>query len=317
MKILANDGISKSGLERFRQAGLEVIEHRVAQEQLPDFINENGIEILLVRSATQVTRELIDQCPSLKIIGRGGIGMDNIDLEYASELGIQVVNTPISSARSVAELVFAHFFTLARFLHESNRLMPLEGESQFNALKKSFATAVELQGKTLGVIGFGAVGQEVVKMGLSLGMKVKVCTRTARKETVEIEFFDSQRVSFELQTTQDLPEFLKDLDFLSVNTPKSKTYLLDTPEFERMKRGIRIVNTARGGVINEVSLLDAIEEGIVTGAALDVFESEPHPELPLLMNPSLSLSPHLGGSTLDAQEKIGRELAERILSLIQ
>jgi len=317
MKILANDGLSKSGVNRFTQAGHEVFEHRVAPEQLPDFISENGIEILLVRSNTQVTRELLDQCPSLKLIGRGGIGLDNIDTDYAEELGIAVVNTPKASSRSVAELVFAHFFTLARYLHESNRLMPLEGESQFKALKKSFSNAVELEGKTLGVIGFGSVGQEVVKMGISLGMHVKVCTRSPRTETLELRFFDSQKVSFEITTTNDMQDFLKDLDFLSINTPKTKEYIVDTPQFEQMKPGIRIVNTARGGVINEVTLLDAIEEGIVSGAALDVFESEPHPELPLLMNSGLSLSPHLGGSTLDAQEKIGLELAERILSIIE
>ncbi len=315
MKVLANDGISESGKKALLEAGIEFLEHRVAQEQLENFINENQVDVLLVRSATKVRKDLIDACKSLKIIGRGGVGMDNIDVEYAREKGISVINTPNASSRSVAEMVFAHFLSLARFLHDSNRMMPLEGDTQFNALKKSYSKAVELEGKTLGVIGFGGIGQEVVKIGISLGMKVKVCTRHPKTETIYLEFFDGQKVNFEITSTNDMDEFLKDLDFLSINTPKTKEYIIDSPQFEKMKDGIFIVNTARGGVINEVTLLDFIESGKVAGAALDVFENEPTPELPLLMNPALSLSPHLGGNTLDAQEKIGTELAAQILEL--
>ncbi len=315
MKVLANDGISKSGKNLLIDNGIEFLEHRVAQEQLENFINENKVDVLLVRSATKVRQDLIDACPSLKIIGRGGVGMDNIDVEYAKSKGIEVINTPNASSRSVAEMVFAHFFALARFLHESNRMMPLEGESQFNNLKKSYTNAVELQGKNLGVIGFGGIGKEVVKMGISLGMKVKVLTRKPKTETLTLDFFDGQNVNFEITSTNNMDEFLKDLDFLTLNTPKTTEYIIDSPQFEKMKDGIFIVNTARGGVINEVSLLDFIESGKVAGAALDVFENEPQPELPLLMNPSLSLSPHLGGNTLDAQEKIGTELALQILEI--
>lgn len=315
MKVLANDGISKSGKNLLIDNGIEFLEQRVAQEQLENFINENKVDVLLVRSATKVRQDLIDACPSLKIIGRGGVGMDNIDVEYAKSKGIEVINTPNASSRSVAEMVFAHFFALARFLHESNRMMPLEGESQFNNLKKSYTNAVELQGKNLGVIGFGGIGKEVVKMGISLGMKVKVLTRKPKTETLTLDFFDGQKVNFEITSINNMDEFLKDLDFLTLNTPKTTEYIIDSPQFEKMKDGIFIVNTARGGVINEVSLLDFIESGKVAGAALDVFENEPQPELPLLMNPSLSLSPHLGGNTLDAQEKIGTELALQILEI--
>lgn len=315
MKVLANDGISESGKKALLAAGIEVVEHRVSQEHLARIINENEIDVLLVRSATKVKQELIDACPTLKIIGRGGVGMDNIDVEYSLSKGIKVINTPKASSRSVAEMVFAHFLSLARFLHESNRMMPLEGETQFNALKKSYSNAYELEGKTLGVIGFGGIGKEVVKIGISLGMKVKVCTRSPKTETISLEFFDGQKVNFEITSTNDMDEFLTDLDFLSINTPKTKEYIIDTPQFEKMKDGIFIVNTARGGVINEVSLLDFIEDEKVAGAALDVFENEPNPELPLLMNPKLSLSPHLGGNTVDAQEKIGTELATQIIAL--
>lgn len=315
MIVLANDGISKAGENKLKENGIELLDARVSQEHLSGFINENNVDVLLVRSATKVRQDLIDDCPSLKIIGRGGVGMDNIDVEYAIEKGLYVINTPNASSRSVAELVFAHFFSLARFLHESNRMMPLEGDTQFNALKKSYSNASELEGKTLGVIGFGGIGQEVVKMGISLGMKVKVLTRKPRTETLSLSFFDGQTVKFEITSTTDYSGFLKDTDFISINTPKTEGYVLDTPQFEMMKDGVYIVNTARGGVINEVTLLDFIESGRIAGAALDVFENEPTPELPLLMNPNLSLTPHLGGNTLDAQEKIGTELAQQIIAI--
>lgn len=317
MKVLANDGISASGKKKLEEAGIQLLEAKVSQEHLANFINEHHVDVLLVRSATRVDEDLIDDCPSLKIIGRGGVGMDNIAVEYAIEKGLYVINTPNASARSVAELVFAHFFSLARFLHESNRMMPLEGETQFNALKKSYSKAFELEGKNLGVIGFGGIGKEVVKMGISLGMKVKVLTRKPHTDTLTLNFFDGQKLDFEISTTNNWDEFLKDTQFLSINTPKTSGYIIDTPQFEKMEDGIFIVNTARGGVINEVALLDFIEEGKVAGAALDVFENEPNPELPLLMNPGLSLSPHLGGNTMDAQEKIGTELAMQIIDIKQ
>lgn len=315
MKVLANDGISESGKNALLEAGIEFVEAKVSQEQLIDFINENKIDVLLVRSATKVRKDIIDACSSLKIIGRGGVGMDNIDVEYAIEKGLYVINTPNASSRSVAEMVFAHFFSLARFLHESNRLMPLEGDTHFSAMKKSFSKAHELEGKNLGVIGFGEIGKEVIKIGISLGMKVKVLTRKPKTEKISLSFFDGQSINFDISSTQDWDEFLKDTQFISINTPKTTEYIIDAPQFEKMQDGIFIVNTARGGVLNEVELLKAIESGKVAGAALDVFENEPSPELPLLMNPNLSLSPHLGGNTLDAQEKIGTELANQIIAI--
>lgn len=315
MKVLANDGISKAGEQALKNAGIEILDNRVAQDHVINFINENKVDVLLVRSATKVRQDLIDACPGLKIIGRGGIGMDNIDVEYAIEKGLYVINTPTASSKSVAELVFGHFFALARFLHESNRLMPLEGETHFDAMKKSFSKAYELSGKTLGVIGFGSIGQEVVKMGISLGMKVIVLTRKPKTKVLSLEFFDGQTVNFEITSTNDMDAFLREADFISINTPKTNEYIIDAPQFEKMKDGVYIVNTARGGVINEVALIDFIESGKVAGAALDVFEKEPNPEVLLLMNPALSLSPHVGGNTVDAQEKIGVELAEQIIKI--
>lgn len=315
MKILANDGISTSGEKALKEAGLELLNNRISQEYLINFINENKVEVLLVRSATQVRKELIDACKSIKIIGRGGVGMDNIDVDYAKSKGIYVINTPNASSKSVAELVFAHFFSLVRFLHDSNRNMPLEGDTKFAILKKSYEKATELSGKTLGIIGYGSIGKEVAKIGIGLGMKVIICTRKPKTDTVSLEFFDGRTVDFEITSTNNMEEFLKEADFISINTPKTKEYIIDTKEFEMMKDGVFIVNTARGGVINEVALLDFIEDKKVAGAALDVFETEPKPEVQILMNPSLSLSPHVGGSTLEAQERIGTELAQQIIEL--
>ncbi|SFH91007.1 D-2-hydroxyacid dehydrogenase [Halpernia frigidisoli] len=315
MKVLANDGISESAIKLIEEAGIEFLNQRVSAEHLANFINENQVDVLLVRSATKVRKELIENCPSLKIIGRGGIGMDNIDVDFAKEKGIKVINTPTASSKSVAELVFGHFFTMARFLHESNRLMPLEGDSRFNDLKKDFKNAYELSGKTLGVIGFGSIGQEVIKIGIGLGMMIKVCTRQPKTETLKLDFFDGQSVDFKITSTNNMEEFLEDCDFISINTPKTTEYILSSAEFEKMKNGVFIVNTSRGGVLDEVAMINFIENKKIAGVALDVFESEPTPELALLMNPALSLSPHVGGNTVDAQNKIGLELAKQIIAL--
>ena len=314
MIVLANDGMSQNGIRLLKDANITVLEARVSAEHLGKFINDNLVDVLLVRSATQVTKKLIDECPNLKIIGRGGIGMDNIDVEYAIDKGLYIINTPKASCKSVAELVFAHFFSLSRFLHESNRLMPLEGDTKFETLKKSFQDAAELSGKTLGVIGMGNIGKEVIKIGISLGMKILAYNRTPKTETVEISFFDGQSLNFEIKSV-NLYEVLKNADFISINTGKTDDYLVDYKELEMMKEGVFIANTARGGVINEVALIDAIEHGKVAGAALDVFEKEPKPELEILMNPALSLSPHVGGNTKDAQNRISEELAQQIINI--
>jgi D-3-phosphoglycerate dehydrogenase len=314
MIVLANDGITANAIRTLRDADITVLEARVSAEHLSKFINDNQVDVLLVRSATQVTKQLIDACPNLKIVGRGGIGMDNIDVDYAIDKGLYIINTPTASCKSVAELVFAHFFSLARFLHESNRLMPLEGDTQFDSLKKTFQNATELSGKTLGVIGMGNIGKEVIKLGISLGMKILAYNRTPKTETLEISFFDGQSLNFEIKSV-NLDEVLKNADFITINTGKTEGYLIDYKELELMKDGVFIANTARGGVINEVALIDAIERGKVAGAALDVFEKEPKPELEILMNPALSLSPHVGGNTIDAQNRIGEELAQQIINL--
>lgn len=314
MIVLANDGISEKGIQLLKEADITVLDARVSAEHLSNFINENNVDVLLVRSATQVRKNLIDECPNLKIIGRGGVGMDNIDVDYAIDKGIYIINSPKASCKSVAELVFAHFFSLARFLHESNRLMPLEGETKFNTLKKSFNNATELSGKTLGVIGMGNIGLEVIKIGISLGMSIVAYNRTPKTENVKISFFDGQSLHFEIKSV-NLDEVLKKSDFISINISNAEKYFIDNEQIAMMKEGVFIANTARGGVLNEVALIDAIERGKVAGAALDVFENEPNPEIEILMNPALSLSPHIGGNTLEAQNRIAEELAEQIIKI--
>ncbi|MCB9202441.1 MAG: D-2-hydroxyacid dehydrogenase [Flavobacteriales bacterium] len=316
MKVLANDGISSAGVEVMKNNNIEVLESKVAQEQLINYINENQIDALLVRSATKVRKDIIDACPSLKIIGRGGVGMDNIDVEYAKSKGLHVINTPAASSRSVAELVFGHFFAIARFLHDANRKMPLEGDSKFSELKKSYAKATELAGKTLGVVGFGRIGIETIKIGLALGMNVIVHDPFVKdKKEVQLDFFGGKSITFELGST-DFDELIKQSDFISLHVPKQKEYVLGQKQFEAMKDGVIIANAARGGVIDEEALVKAIESGKVRGAALDVFENEPTPKVSLLMNDKISLSPHIGGNTLEAQDRIGEELAEQIIEIV-
>lgn len=315
MKVLANDGISNSGIEALEAAGFDVNTTTVAQEQLIDYINKNDITVLLVRSATKVRKDLIDACPNLKIIGRGGVGMDNIDVEYARQKGIHVINTPAASSHSVAELVFAHLYGLARFLHNANRDMPLDGDSKFKELKKAYAKGTELKGKTLGVIGFGRIGQATAKVAIGAGMKVIAFDPFIEKADLELEFFDGQKLNFNIETvTKD--EVIKNSDFLTLHVPAQKEYVIGKDEFDNMKDGVIIANAARGGVLDEVALVNAIESGKVARAALDVFEKEPQPEIQLLMNTNLSLTPHTGAATNEAQDRIGVELADQIKSLL-
>ena len=316
MKILANDGISQSGITALENEGFEVLTTTVAQEQLQNYINENDIVGLLVRSATKVRKELIDACPSLKLIGRGGVGMDNIDVDYAREKGLHVINTPAASSGSVAELVFGHLFGGVRFLHDANRNMPLEGDSNFKKLKKSYAGGTELRGKTLGVIGFGRIGQATAKIAVGVGMKVIYSDPYIEKATIEVPFFDGQKLSFHFESiSMDL--LLSEADFISLHVPAQKAYVIGKTEFDKMKDGVGIVNAARGGVVDEVALIDAIENGKVAFAGLDVFESEPNPEIRILMHPSISLSPHIGAATGEAQDRIGEELASQIKNLLK
>ena len=316
MKVLANDGISQSGIDFLETAGFEVTVKKVAQEQLVNYINENRINVLLVRSATKVRKDLIDASPGLKLIGRGGVGMDNIDVDYARSKGIHVINTPAASSSSVAELAFAHLFSGIRSLHDSNRNMPLEGDSRFKELKKSYSDGRELRGKTLGIIGLGRIGREVAKIALGIGMKVIASDKEEGQTDITLEFYNDQRVVVPIET-EPVGDIIQEADFITLHVPAQKKPVIGKEEIARMKDGVAVINTSRGGLIDEVALIEALESGKVSFAGLDTFENEPSPAIKVLMNSHISLSPHIGAATAEAQERIGLELAEQIKNLLK
>ena len=316
MKVLANDGISKSGADKLIKNGFDIITVSVEQGQLINYINKNDVVVLLVRSATKVRKDIIDSCPGLKIIGRGGVGMDNIDVEYAREKGLKVINTPASSSLSVAELVIAHLYSCVRFLHISNRNMPLEGDTNFKSLKKAFAKGIELRGKTLGIIGFGRIGQEVAKIAIGIGMHVIYYDLHNDKVSIELKFFDNKKIDFNLEKSS-FKDVLSKSDFITLHVPAQKEYVIGEKEFDLMKTGAGVINASRGGVIDEVALNKNINDGKISFAALDTFENEPKPEITLLMNPKISLTPHIGAATNEAQDRIGIELADQITEILK
>jgi D-3-phosphoglycerate dehydrogenase len=313
MKILANDGISNEGKLALENAGFIVITDKVDQADLATKINEENYEIVLVRSATTVRKEVVDQCPGLKLIGRGGVGMDNIDVAYAREKGIHVINTPGSSSQSVAELVMGQLFSISRFLNDSFKNME---SGEFNTLKKNYAKGIELRGKTLGIIGFGRIGQSLASYALGIGMNVIGLEISEKEVEITLEQIPSSpKVTVKVES--DWNKVLPQCDYLSLHIPKQANgeAVINEKEFAIMKKGVRIVNAARGGVINENALLTALDNGIVAYAALDVFENEPTPNKSLLSHPRIATTPHIGAATLEAQDRIGLELADQIAAL--
>lgn len=314
MNVLANDGISKEGALKLNEAGFNTTIESIDQSKIIDYINDNNIEVLLVRSATKVRKDLIDSCKSLKIIGRGGVGMDNIDVSYAKQKGIHVINTPAASSISVAELVFSHLFSCVRSLHISNREMPLDGDKDFKKLKKNYAGGSELRGKTLGIVGFGRIGREVAKIGIGIGMNIIFYDLHSQEAQIDINFFDGSTKTFMLKSST-FEKLLSESDFISLHVPAQKDYIIGDKEFQLMKDGSGIINAARGGVIDEESLIKHIESGKVSFAALDTFENEPNPSIKILMNQNISLTPHIGAATKEAQKRIGIELADQIINI--
>jgi len=316
MLILANDGIHPEGKKVLEAAGFQVQTDKVSQADLASFIKDNSVVGVLVRSATQITELELAASSSLKVIGRAGVGLDNIDLKASETNGITVVNTPAASSQSVAELVLAHLFTVSRFLQLSNREMPVSGTTDFAKLKKSYAKGSELQGKTLGIVGIGRIGQALAKMALGLGMKVIAHDPFIPEVglTFDVHIYGEVKVSL---STISLDELLSQSDVISFHVPKPKHgSMITTCEFTKMKEGVVLINASRGGVINEDDLLAALDSGKVGAAGLDVFENEPTPKDELLNHPRISVTPHIGASTNEAQTRIGIELAEKVIAAI-
>lgn len=312
IKILVNDGIHPDGQLLLEEANYQVDTTKIPQEELAARLPE--YDAIIVRSATKVRQALIDQCPNLKVIARGGVGMDNIDVDYARSKGIKVINTPKASSQSVAELVIGHLFTLSRFLHRANREMPQEGEHNFKGLKKQYAKGVQLRGKTLGIIGFGRIGQEAARLALGMGMKVLAADLLERTVSIELTTPHAAGVAFSIDVaTGSVEQVLKNSDYITIHVPSSDQPVIGAQEMKLLKKGVFLVNTSRGGTIDEAALLEALENGTVAGAALDVFEGEPQPNTALLNHPQISVSPHIGASTVEAQRNIGLELADAFI----
>lgn len=314
IRILANDGIDPIGKALLEKAGIQVDTTHIPQNQLAEKLN--NYDAITVRSATKVRKELIDACSNIKLIGRGGVGMDNIDVEYAKNKGLAVVNTPASSSLSVAELVFGHLFTGVRFLNDANRKMPVEGATKFNDLKKAYAKGIELRGKKIGIIGFGRIGRETAKVALGLGMEVLAYDIFEVPAELELQFAGNIRVNLPVQAVS-IEQLIKESDFISLHVPFAEKPVLGKEEFELMKDGVGIVNCSRGGTIDEDALLEALNSNKVAFAGLDVFDNEPTPRAGILTHPRISLTPHIGASTNEAQERIGTELANQIIEFFK
>ncbi|WP_316767273.1 D-2-hydroxyacid dehydrogenase [Pedobacter frigiditerrae] len=310
IKILANDGIDPIGKQLLEDAGFQVDTQTIPQDQLAEALL--NYDAITVRSATKVRAALIDACPNIKLIGRGGVGMDNIDVDYARGKGVNVVNTPAASSLSVAELVFSHLFTGVRFLQDANRKMPVEGATKFNDLKKAYAKGIELRGKTIGIIGFGRIGRETASVALGLGMNVLAYDLFPFSGNITLNLQGGIKVDIPVQTVS-LAEVIAQSDFISLHTPFADKPILGAAEFDAMKPGVGIVNCSRGGTIDEEALINALDSGKVAFAGLDVFDNEPTPLAALLTHPKISLTPHIGASTNEAQERIGTELANLII----
>ena len=314
IRILANDGISDDGKLLMEEAGYEVITKKVPQNELCDVLG--NYDVLLVRSATKVTAEVITAGTNLKMIGRGGVGLDNIDVEFAESKGIIVFNTPAASSQAVAELAFGHMFNLARFMHQANRNMALNGLTTFDTLKKNYGSGIQLRGKSLGIIGFGRIGQEVARIGLALGMNVLPTDLMINEANIDINIFANEKVTMNIHVpTVPYKEVLAKSDFISLHIPfGGGKPLIGAEEISSMKKGVYLINTARGGAIDETALLAALSSGQVAGAGLDVFENEPTPKAELLEHPNISLTPHIGAATNEAQANIGLEIADRVIA---
>lgn len=315
MKILANDGLSNQAIAILNKNNVEVITTKVAQEQLIPFINSNNIDVVVVRNATKIRMNLLLECPTLKVICKGGNKLENeLELQI-SAAGKQLVYAEKSTSTAVAEMVFAHLFSGARMLYDANRLMPLEGDSNFESLQKGFASGQELRGKTLGIIGFNNSGKEVAKYAVALGMRVLISDSAEEKLEVTVEFYSGQSVCVTLENVER-KVLLENSDYISIHVDEQDDYVVLKSDFDAMKDGVGIVNCAFGRAVNEVDLIAALEEEKVLFAGLDRFEEEPNPAIQVLMHPQISLSPNIARSSIEVQERSDLEFANTLLSKI-
>lgn len=300
MKILVSDGIEKIGSDLLKGAGFEVIETKLTPEQLLSEIK--NYDAIIVRSATKVTKEVID-AGNLKCIARGGVGLDNIDVAYAKEKGIPVLNTPGASSISVAELAIAHMFAVSRFLHLSNTEM-----RQGKWPKKEYSKGIELTGKTVGIVGFGNIGKEVAKRCLGLFMDVVAYDPFVKETDLNVKLVS-------------MDDLLAQSDFITLHIPfiKEQGPTITAKEFAKMKDGVILIDCARGKVVVEKDLLEALNSGKVANAALDVFENEPPTEAQaeLINHPKVSVTPHIGASTMEAQDRVGEEIAGKVIAVLK
>lgn len=297
IRILITDGVEKSGVDKLKELGFEVVEQFYEPETLGEALKD--FDVLVVRSATKVRKPIIDKARDggrLKLVIRGGVGVDNIDVAYAMENGIKVTNTPNASSASVAELAIAHMFALARFLHISNVTM------RAGKWDKKHYEGIELSGKTIGLIGFGRIAREVAKRAEVLGMKVIYTDIIGKAE------------GFDRYEFCGMNELLKKADFVSLHIPldKEKGAVIGKNEIEIMKDGAYIINCARGGVVCEEALLEALNSGKLAGAGIDVYAEEPTKNMELVNHPKVSATPHIGASTMEAQTRIGEEIVSII-----
>jgi D-3-phosphoglycerate dehydrogenase len=312
IRILANDGLHDDGKLLLEEAGYEVDVMKVPQSELPNVLPD--YDVIIVRSATQIRQELIDKCPNLKVIVRGGLGHDNIDMEYAQSKGIKVMTTPRASSVSVAELVFGHLLSVARNLHKSNREMRENGHVHFKKLKKSYSEGFELKGRKLGILGFGRVGQEVGQIAIGFGMELMPVDNAFESVKLELDIFNLPNMSLTIDVpTYSFEEVLATADIITIHVPYIGKPLISNREIAMMKDGVVLINASRGGTVNETALLHGLNTGKIRAAGIDVFENEPTPNIDLLNHPNVSTSPHIGASTIEAQRRVGLALADRII----
>lgn len=290
LRMLLNDGLDKKAISNLELLGCDVDTNHYDIEDLKEKIKE--VDCIVIRSATKIRRELIDEAikgGKLKLIIRGGVGLDNIDVKYAEQNGIKVRNTPNASSSSVAEIILAHMFSLARFLNQSNITM------KAGLWKKKEYVGVELEGKTLGIIGMGRIGSELAKKCTALGMKI-----------IYFDLMDIKNIDNNYRKVE-FDELLRESDFISINISGTKS-IIGSEELKKVKKGAFIINTSRGKALDEDAIITSLNDGTLGGVGLDVFLEEPSKNLELINHPKVSLTPHIGASTKEAQMKIGEEV---------